>query len=93
MKKIKEGASGPKKARRRFLISITKINTNAPSQAMFSIAAKTLDALVVSIKMSGRKRKVAAIYGARQAIQNNLSVSLSSVTGQDKVWMALKAAT
>jgi len=73
MKKIREGVSGPRKARRRFLISITTMKKNAPSQAMFSIAAKKLDVLVVSMTMSGRKRKVAAIYGARQAIQKYVS--------------------
>ena len=73
MKKIKDGVSGPIKARRRFLKIITTINTNAPSQAIFSIAAIRLDVLVVSMKMSGRKRKVAAIYGARQAIQKYVS--------------------
>ena len=73
MKKIKDGANGPVKARRRFLITIIMMNINAPSQAMFSIAANKLDVLVVSMKMSGRKRKVAAIYGARQAIQKYVS--------------------
>jgi hypothetical protein len=73
MKKIKDGASGPKKAKRRFLISITTIKRNTPSQAMFSSAAKRLDVLVVSITMNGRKRKVTVIYGARQAIQKYVS--------------------
>ena len=73
MKKIREGVSGPIKASRRFLISITTMKKNAPIQAMFSIAAKRLAVLVVSITMSGRKRKVAAIDGARQAIQKYVS--------------------
>jgi hypothetical protein len=73
VKKIREGVSGPKKANWRFLINITTMKIKAPSQAIFSIAAKRLDVLVTSIAMRGRKRKVAAIYGARQAMQKYVS--------------------
>ena len=73
MKKIREGVSGPKKANPRFLINITTMKIKALSQAMFSRAAKRLDVLVTSTPMRGRKRKVAAIYGARQAMQKYVS--------------------
>ena len=63
----------PKLALVLVLTSITTMKMNIPSQAMFSIAAIRLDVLVVSMKMSGRKRKVAAMYGARHAIQKYIS--------------------
>ena len=62
-----------KNATLRFLINIPIIKINAPSQRMFSRAAKMLDVLVVSRPIIGLKRNVAAIYGARQAMQKYVS--------------------
>ena len=73
MRKIREGARGAKNATLRFLINIPIIKIKAPSQRRFSRAAKMLDVLVVSRPIIGRKRNVAAIYGARQAMQKYVS--------------------
>ena len=73
MRKISEGARGVKNATLRFLINIPMIKINAASQRIFSSAAKRLDVLVVSRPIIGRKRNVALIYGARQAMQKYVS--------------------
>jgi hypothetical protein len=60
------------------------MSTNIKIHNIFSVAAKTLERLVVSIKRSGLNKKVKVINGALNAKQLYLPILVDSSHGQAK---------
>ena len=74
-------------------MSMRITNKNAPSQKVFSIAAKRLEVLVMSEPSTGLNRKVETEYGVLQSKQTKPSSEKVSLKGQFAVNITDSAAT